>query len=435
VTEDLRGPGDVRDWLAANVYGPRDSDPVVGRVGLEAELFPFWLAPGGRPAARLALVELIGVIDGIDGAARNPEAMDGRPSWQLDGALITEEPGAQVEVAGPPLPDADTALTELERVVDRLHEAFQRAGAGLAAAGLDCWSDDDDVPVQLQVPRYEAMTTYFNRRGGRQGHLLMCASCSLQINLDLGPPEVATRRWLLANLASPVLTAAFAASPLGDAVNGRAMGWRGLDPTRTGVAPPLIEGADDPLTHAHADAMRADVLLVERDGRVFAGQPGWAFGDWVRQPHHRFGRPTTADLSRHLTTLFPEARLRGFLEIRGVDELPRRWRAAAVALVTGLLYDESSTEAALAVLHPHRGQVPELLERAAHRGLGDPTVHQLSRAVLDIALAGAGRLAIAATDDAAAFLDRFTHRGQHPSDELREALDRGPASALAWTRA
>jgi hypothetical protein len=103
--------------------------------------------------------------------------------------------------------------------------------------------------------------------------------------------------------------------------------------------------------------------------------------------------------------------------------------------VTGLLYDESSTEAALAVLHPHRGQVADLLERAAHRGLGDPTVHQLSRAVLDIALGGAGRLAIAAADDAAAFLDRFTHRGRHPSDELREALDRGAAAALAWTRA
>jgi glutamate--cysteine ligase len=432
--EELRDADDVRAWLATHVYDPSAAGPHAEKVGLEAELFPFWMAPDGRPAARMALVEVIGIVDAVPGAVRNPDGADGRPSWRLDGALITEEPGAQIEIAGPPEDDADTAIRGVERIITQLSAVFAEHGGGLAAAGLDCWSDDDEVPVQVHVPRYEAMTDYFNMRGGEYGHLLMCASCSLQINLDLGPPEVARQRWLVANLAAPVMTAAFAGSPRGDDVNGRAMGWRGLDPTRTGVAPPLVAGTDDPLEHALADALRADVLLVDRDGHAVAGMPGWSFGDWVRDGHPRWGHPTTPDLVVHLTTLFPESRLRGFLEVRGVDELPAPWRAAATALVVGLLYDPRALAGARQVLEPHRATVPELLERAAGRGLADEQIATLCIEVLDIAHDGAVRLGIPQADAAAAFLERFTHRRRHPSDELRAALATGPAEAFAWAQ-
>jgi glutamate--cysteine ligase len=434
MAEVLRDDDDVRAWLAVHVYDPRPDGPHREQVGLEAELFPFWIAPDGRPAARLALVEVIGIVEGVPGAVRNPDAADGRPSWRLDGALITEEPGAQVEVAGPPEDAAGTAITGVEAVIGKLSAAFGAENAGLAAAGLDCWSRPEQVPVQVHVPRYEAMTDYFGMRGGEHGHLLMCASCSLQVNVDLGPPEVACRRWLLTNLAAPVLTAAFAASPRRQHVNGRAMGWRRLDPTRTGVPPPLVAGFDDPLEHALIDALRADVLLVDRDGHAVAGAPGWSFGDWVRRPHPRYGRPTTGDLATHLTTLFPESRLRGFLEVRGVDELPAPWRGAAVALVVGLLYDRAALEGAVGILEPHRADVPALLERAAGAGLADEEIAELSTSVLDLALEGAVRLGIPQARDAEAFLERFTHRRRHPSDELRAALAAGPAQAFAWAR-
>jgi glutamate--cysteine ligase len=432
VTDPLRDPRDVRRWLAEHVYHPAVDAAVVGRVGLEAEFFPFWVTRDARPAARLALVEIIGIVDGLAGAVRADDDRDGRPSWQLGGAVITEEPGAQLEIAGPPEIDADTAITRLEDVTARVRAAFDAAGAGLAAAGIDCWSRSDDVPVQLEIPRYGAMAEYFARRGGPQGHLLMCASCSLQVNLDLGPAEVAPRRWLAANLLAPVLTAAFATSPGDGAVNDRALGWRGLDPTRTGVAPPLISGGDDPLEHALADALRADVLLVQRDGITVAGTPGWTFGDWVTGGSAQFGPPTAADLTTHLSTLFPEARLRGYIEVRSIDQLPSKWRPAAVALVVGALYDEQATEAALALLAPHRGQLPDLLDRAARAGLADGVLGELAPAVLDIALQGAQRLRIDHATVAEEFLARFTRRRRHPSDELREALSAGGAPGLAW---
>jgi glutamate--cysteine ligase len=429
----LRDTDDVRAWLAAHVYGPDPDDPDPRKVGLEAELFPFWLAGGGRPAARLALVELMGLLDRVPGSTRNPVGRDGRPSWSLGGALLTEEPGAQVEVAGPPEPDAATALAGIAELIALLAETFAEAGAGLAAAGLDCWSEQEQVPVQVTIPRYDAMTTYFTRRGHRrEGHLLMCSSASLQVNLDLGPPATAQHRWVLANLAAPVITAAFAASPVPGAVNGRAMGWRELDPTRTGVAPPLVAGGDDPLEHALDDALRADVLLVERDGAAEAGRPGWTFRSWVEEGHPRYGHPTPEDLATHLTTLFPESRLRGFLEIRGVDQLPARWRGAAVALLCGLLYDQQAGQEARAVLEPHRPVVPALLASAARRGLGDPVVHDLAVDVLGLALEGALRLGIPQAETAEAFLERFTRRGLHPSDELREALRESRSAAFSW---
>jgi glutamate--cysteine ligase len=433
VSEALRDPDDVRTWLATNVFHPTDADPEVGKVGLEVELFPFWLARDGRPAARLALVELIGLLDDLPGAARNPAGKDGRPSWTLGGALLTEEPGAQLEVAGPPDADADAALRRIDEVVGALARGLGERNVGLGGAGLDCWSERERLPVQVPLPRYDAMTTYFERRGHRrEGHLLMCSSCSLQVNVDLGPPEVAADRWVLANLAAPVITAAFAASPLPGAVNGRAMGWRGLDPTRTGVPPALVAGSHDPLEHAFDDAMRADVLLVARDGGAEAGRPGWRFADWVAEGHDRWGAPTGEDLATHLTTLFPESRLRGFLEVRGVDELPARWRAAPVALLCGLLYDRTASTTALAALEPHRSQVPDLLDAAAATGLADVGLRQLSLEVLEAGLAGARRLGIERADVAERYLERFVEPGRHPSDELRSALEEGPAAAWRW---
>ena len=391
------------------------------------------MAQDGRPAARLALVEIIALVDDIPGAKRNPPGPDRRPSWTLDGALITEEPGAQLEVAGPPEPDAHQAVKGVEAVVQRLSSAFVANGAALAAAGLDCWSSDA-VPVQLDIPRYGAMSSYFRRRGEDAGRLLMCSSCSLQINVDLGPPDVASRRWLLANLAAPVFTAAFATSPGARVVNARALGWQGLDPTRTGVSPALVSGEADPAAHVLVDVLRADVMLVERDGVAHAGRPGWTFEEWLVDGHETFGPPTDSDLQTHLTTLFPEARLRGFIEVRSIDELPTRWRGAAVALVVGLLYDEQAREAALDVLTMHRPELPELLLRAARHGLADPVVGPLTSQVLDEGEEGARRLGLPEAEAAAAFLDHFTARGRHPSDDLRAALAHGPAEAFGWAR-
>ena len=201
----------------------------------------------------------------------------------------------------------------------------------------------------------------------------------------------------------------------------------------------FVDVEDDPVAHLLWDVMRADVMLVSRGTEMSPGRPGWTFGDWVRDGHPEHGRPTTADVDMHLSTLFPEVRLRGFLEVRGVDQLPRRWRAAPAVLLTGLLYDPETTTAARTLLEDVRRDLPRLQDRAVRRGLTDPLVWDLAGPLWELAMDGARRLGedwVGArwTATADAFLERFTRRRRHPADEQRDLRRRSPAEALEWSR-
>jgi glutamate--cysteine ligase len=349
---------------------------------------------------------------------------------------FTVEPGGQVEHATAVHPTAAGAVGELERGWARLAHAFGPWGVALASAGMDVWHDPSTVPQQLAEPRYLAMAAYLAQRGP-QGHTMMCHTCSLQVNLDLGPPDVAADRWLVANLAAPIVKATFACSPVPGAVCGRALAWLVLDPTRTGVPRLLTAGVIDPVTQLVDFALSADVLLIRTpDGGAVPGRPGWTFGDWLRDGHPEHGRPSSADLTYHLTTLFPEVRARGFLELRSADALPSRWRSVPVTLLTGLLYDDRARANVGRVLQRHRRRLPALLKRAATIGVADPELCALTVETWSLALAGAYRLSgyfrPGDLGRAEAFLDRFTLRGRCPADELRERLALSPAAALAW---
>ena len=415
--------------LARTCFAPQPQDPVRGLVGLEAEMFVHTVEDRARPP----LDALAGAVDAVPGASRTD--VDGRPCWRTADGQLTTEPGGQLELITDPLPTAADALARLDALAEAAEAALDAAGLAPVGTGLDPFHPPDTLDVQLDLPRYGAMSTYFGRRG-TNGRARMCASASLQVNLDLGPPEVAGPRTLLATMIAPAVVAAFANSPTPEAVNGRALAWMRLDPTRTGIPAIMAAGVDDPVAHLTWAAMRADVMFIQRGEVLAAGRPGWAFEDWVRDGHPRFGHPTTADLERHVTTLFPEVRLRGFLEVRGVDQLPRRWRAAPVVLLCGLLYDPDTTAEALALLAPHRRDLPRMQDRAARRGLTDPVVWAVAGSLWELGLEGARRLGadVGATwlDVAEAYLARFVRRRHHPADEQRDLRRRGPDAALGW---
>lgn len=428
----LTGLADARDVISRICFPQRPDAPVLGRVGVETEVFPIRVDADLRPVGRLHM-------DAVTTALDRADVAPGR---------LTVEPGAQVEHATAAYDTAADAVRALELADGILARAFDgegvrgghpggRSGVVLAAAGLDVWHPASSIPQQLRDSRYPAMASYFARRGPH-GHVMMCHTCSMQVNLDLGPPGVAGERWLVANLAAPLVTATFACSPVDGAVCGRALEWLVLDPTRTGLPRLLVAGIGDPVAHVTDLALRADVLLVRTPGGgAVPGVPGWTFGDWLRDGHPRYGRPTANDLAYHLTTLFPEIRARGFLEIRGSDMLPARWRPVPITLLTGLLYDGRARAAVLGILERYRRQLPALARRAAAVGVGDPALCALAVETWSLALAGARRLRrgyVRAIDlvRTERFLDRFTLRGRCPSDELREHLIAGEATALAW---
>ncbi|MGH8884824.1 MAG: glutamate-cysteine ligase family protein [Egibacteraceae bacterium] len=417
----LTGLVDARDVVAQVCFPHRPDAPVLGRVGVETEVFAISVDADQRPVGRLGIDAVRAVLDGVDVAP-------GR---------LTIEPGAQVEHATAVHETAADAVRALESAASVLARAYDEHGVVLAAAGLDVWHPAASVPQQLRDPRYPAMAAYFARRGPH-GHVMMCHTCSLQVNLDLGPPSVAAERWLVANLAAPLVTATFACSPVDGAVCGRALEWLALDPTRTGLPRLLVAGIGDPVTQVVDLALRADVLLLRTpDGGAVPGVPGWTFGDWLRDGHPDHGRPTAGDLAYHLTTLFPEVRARGFLEFRGIDVLPTRWRPVPVTLLAGLLYDDRARAAVRTILERYRRRLPALARRAAWVGVADPELCALAVETWSLALAGARRLHsgyvrpvdLVRTE---AFLDRFTLRGRCPSDELREQLVVGQSAALTW---
>ena len=157
-------------------------------------------------------------------------------------------------------------------------------------------------------------------------------------------------------------------------------------------------------------ALRAPaILLPELDGEH---RP---FGEWLRH-----ARPTLEEWHDHLTTLFPEVRPRGHLELRSCDAVAPEWYAAPVALAVGLAYDPRALRAAADLL----GRPDEiLLHRAGRLGLGDPAIRRTAVDLVDLALAGCQALGPACfhpsdLEQARAFFDRYTRRGRSPADDL-----------------
>ncbi|MDQ1446289.1 MAG: glutamate--cysteine ligase [Acidimicrobiaceae bacterium] len=308
------------------------------------------------------------------------------------GSALTFEPGGQVELSGPCLPDVGQACRAMERDL----AAVRAAGITLDAVGLD---PTGGRPRVLDLPRYRAMEAYFDTLGG-EGRIMMRDTAAFQVNVDAGDE----RRWRLLHAVGPVLAAAFANSPV---AGGRPTGWRSnrlrvwlsLDPTRcTPVGGP---GAGAWVDYA----MAANVMFVRVDPDRYEPVNGtMTLADWLENGHPA-GWPTDADVAYHLTTLFPPVRPRGWLEVRFLDALPSPWWQVAAAALCALLDDQAASETAERACTATAG----LWLEAARDGLSHPV---LGPAALDC---------LSAVPEAGEFVERFTARGRCPGDDLAVA--------------
>lgn len=388
-------------WQRTASAALRDTE--LGPVGLELEQHVIDIdEPGARPTwdRVRAAVAALGALPG--------------------GSCVSLEPGGQLELSGPPLPGAAAAVDAM-RADDRLlRDHLRPHRLGLAALG----SDPLRPPLRLNpAPRYSAMEEHWAARGTRlAGMQMMCASASLQLNLEAGPAGGWRDRVALAHRLGPVLVAASACSAV---LAGRADGWRSqrqrvwgaLDQLRCG---PVL-GAGDPVEEWADYALCAPVMLV-RDGTaaapVLTAVPfrTWADGEVLLGGR----RPTAADLDYHLTTLFPPVRLRGFLELRYLDAVPARWWPALARVVTALLDDPVAADLAAEACEPVDGW----WGTAAREGLGNPA---LARAAVRCFSAAAGAAASAEVDAYA----ELVAAGRSPGDLLQARVRSvGVASAL-----
>ncbi|MCP4897553.1 MAG: hypothetical protein GY906_11325 [bacterium] len=436
---------EARERVRVTCFTALRGEAPVGHVGLEPELFPIRVNSSGEPGERLMLYGNGGVIEAMDAlAAAQPDWIGqrrdggGSPSYRLaNGGRITFEPGGQVEHSTAPHRCAASAAEDVEETSARLRMAFGDSGAVLAAGGVDRWHDASAIPQQLNAPRYHSMAAYYDLID-RRGRTMMRNSASTQVNLDFGGDGTLKQRWCLGNLISPLTTATFAASPSEEgSVSERALAWQVLDPSRTGF-PVRICRQENPIDTYVDAVLSASVMMFWRlDGSASIGEPGFSFGQWISGGREGIGWPTEEDLDYHLTTLFFEVRPRGFLELRSIEALPERWRFVPMVLLAGLLYDEKASDQGLASLESIGRELPLMWRNAAHQGLADSRLAELACTVWPLALEGAKRLPEGYfrpqdLDKADTFVEQFILRGRMPADELRSALESGPAAALRW---
>ncbi|HKG91150.1 MAG TPA: glutamate-cysteine ligase family protein [Gemmatimonadaceae bacterium] len=421
----------AHDLLDTAFSPPTGASPDVPRVGAEVELIAVDVATRRPCAVERSTLPLLRA-HGARRGWREEWSGKGAPVFHTpDGGRLTLEPGGQVELSAAPARSASALLASLRATVVPLRAAAIEAGTELLAVGIDPRNPVERAPLQLRGERYARMAEYFagiDPAGAR----MMRQTAAFQLSLDLGDPRAdAPRRWRVLNAAAPLVVAIFANSPrYAGAATGcrswRAEGWRRLDPRRTGVLP-AAGGTPEACAEEYLDfALAAPAIMRRGDGGEYLPFAAWCARD--REPP-----PTLDDWRTHLTTLFPEVRPRGYLELRSADAVAPEWYAAPVALLTGALYHAPAlAEAELLLGDPDA----ELLRRAGVCALRDPRLARAAADLARIALAGCKALGpawISGADleSAREFFERYTFRGRSPADDADAAAEESGARGEA----
>ena len=347
------------------------------------------------------------------------------------GAAISLEPGGQFELSGAPLESVHATSNEIHAHLAQLTEVARPLGLGLLALGMSPKWSRAETPT-MPKGRYRIMTAYMPKVGGL-GLDMMYRTCTVQTNLDFASEADMVKKLRVSLALQPLATALFANSPFTEGkLNGflsfRSEIWRDTDRDRTGMLPFCFEPGMG--FERWADyALDVPMYFIKRGDR-YIDVAGQSFRDLMagRLPGLPGERATMSDWANHLTTIFPEVRVKRYLEVRGADAGPRRMLAALPALWVGLLYDEAALDAAWDLVKDWRTEerqalrdvVPRLAVRAEIRGR---SVRDLARDVLAIARQGLARRArcdIGGRDEGRYLdvLDDIVARGVTPAEDL-----------------
>lgn len=292
------------------------------------------------------------------------------------GGSITLEPGGQFELSGAPLRTIHETCNEVNTHLTQVREAGDALGIGMLGLGFSPKWTIAETP-HMPKGRYAIMSAYMPKVG-TLGLDMMYRSCTVQVNLDFSSEADMVKKLRVGLALQPIATALFANSPFTEGKpNGflsfRSEIWHHTDPNRTGMLPFAFE--DGMGFERYVDyALDVPMYFVARGGR-YVDVTGSSFRDFMdgRLPQLPGELATISDWSDHLTTLFPEVRLKKFLEMRGADGGPWRRLCALPALWTGLLYDAASLDAAWDLVKDWTAEERQALRDAVPRlGLNTP---------------------------------------------------------------
>lgn len=409
------------------------------RIGTEHEKFvyrtadhraPSYDEPGGIRDLLLALTEFGWTPIEEGGKVIAMAGPDG---------TVSLEPAGQLELSGAPLENLHETCEETGRHLAQVKQIGDRLGLGYLGLGL--WPDKrrDELPV-MPKGRYAIMLRHMPRVGS-MGLDMMLRTCTIQVNLDYSSEPDMVQKFRVGLALQPLATALFANSPfLEGKPNGmlsyRSHIWSDTDPARTGMLPFVFEEGFG--YERYVDYMLdVPMYFVFRDGK-YIDAAGQSFRDFLdgKLPALPGEKPLKSDWTDHLSTAFPEVRLKSFLEMRGADGGPWSRICALPAFWVGLLYDQTALDAAWDLVKHWdmegrerlRAEVPRLGLSAplpnSFRG-GGGTLRDIAGEVLKIAQGGlAARARLnSGGDNETGFLqplEEVVARGTTPAERLLE---------------
>ncbi|OJX11371.1 MAG: glutamate--cysteine ligase [Caedibacter sp. 37-49] len=268
-------------------------------------------------------------------------------------ASISLEPGGQFELSGAPLLTIHDVKDELNNHLIALKSITESLGIRIVGVGVDPYSAREDIPW-MPKERYRLMRQYMPTKG-KLGLDMMTATCTVQVNLDFSSEEDMALKFKVAMALQPFATALFANSPMREGQDSgyesyRAAIWQDTDPERCGLLPFVFESNFN--FEKYVDyALNVPMYFVKR-GDNYISALGLSFQDFLQGKLSILPGelPTIKDWEDHLSTLFPEVRLKRYLELRGADVGTARHILALPAFWVGLLYDKESLYEAYEVI-------------------------------------------------------------------------------------
>jgi len=431
IPQTAGGPIGSRDDLVAYLEAGT-KPPEAWRIGTEHEKFvyslkslkplPYEPANPGEPCIRT-------LLSGMEKFGWEP-IREGENVIGLiqNGASLSLEPGGQFELSGAPLKSVHETCPEVTAHRDQFRQVCAEIGAGSIGIGFTPFWRLDEMPV-MPKGRYGIMMAYMPKVGG-YGLDMMFRTCTVQANLDFGPEADMVKKFRVALALQPVATALFANSPFREGrPNGflsyRSHIWTDVDNARAGMLPFVFE--DGFGFERYVDyALDVPMYFVYRAGN-YIDVSGKSFRDFLerRIPEVKNITPMMSDWADHLTTIFPEVRLKTFLEVRGADGGSWQSICGLPALWAGLFYDQTALDAAWDLVKDWsqeeraalRAGVPELALKTPFR---NSNVLELARKMLEISTHGLRRRA--ALDSSGATEEGFLR-------PLQEIVDRGHTQA------
>jgi glutamate--cysteine ligase len=376
----------VRDLVAYLRSGARP----VESWGVGAELEKLVLDAHTGEAVSFDRIEIL--LDRLAGVACWERVYEQGRLIALRGrdSSITLEPGGQLELSGALCPDLQCCRSDICRYIGQIVKEAEGLGLFFLGFGVQPFSPPEAIDW-LPKARYDVMRSYMQKTGD-MGHRMMKQTAGLQVNLDFSDEQDCIDKLRVAQWLSPLFYALFANSPIMD---GRPTGflstrgeiWSRTDPDRTGLLPQLFREDADLATYVEY-ALDVPMYFISRQGRLIdMTARRFSFRRFMVEGFAGIW-PTLSDWDLHLSTLFPEVRLRPQIELRSADSLPPRLTLAVAALSKGLLYDREARQAASSLF---RGLDMDVLFRIYRQSwkLGLRTIVD-SRTLREVALEALG---------------------------------------------